>query len=132
MTAASVLLSDDGFHAVETPLANELAGSAVNVLLMEIIYYRYEEICQSFELISDLTFLLRDIKSSHDTGVFASTPALKSDYHNFVLTVRSSVGSDPTDSVMEDRFAGRGSRKVVEDGFKMIMLDGRQRCGDVQ
>lgn len=52
---------DDKLDALETPLANELGGSAVDAQLVYLSYYRYKEVWKSVTQIRGPILPLGDI-----------------------------------------------------------------------
>lgn len=54
---------DDKFDALDAPHANELAGSTVNVQLVELRKYRHEEPCLSVGQIADSRFAPRNVQA---------------------------------------------------------------------
>lgn len=120
-----IVVSDDGCDALDAPLENDLAGSAVGVQHAELCYYGYEEMWLSVEHIADPTFRLRVIQISHVKIMAASTPSLAFDHRNRMITVMLSAKCNRTDSAMKNAVAVQDCRKVVKEGFKMILLDER-------
>lgn len=53
------------------------------------------------------------------------------DYRSGIIAVTCSAKCNPTDFAMEHPVSVQDGRKVVKEGFKMILLDGRNCCGSV-
>lgn len=105
------MLSDDDRYSLSIPLANELAGSAVNEHPLRLSHYHYEAVCMSVEEIAKPTFRLRDIQICQvkTLGVPIRPPA--SDYHNGMIIATWSVKRNPMDSCAEDAAAKQKASK---------------------
>lgn len=79
----------------------------------------------SVEQMADPSFPLRDIQSRHVKSLFASMDAGTFNYCNGMITLTWSTALNPTKSSMQDGVAEDDDRKFVEEGFKMVVLGGR-------
>lgn len=83
------------------------------------------------EQIADTTFSLRVIKSRRVKRLVVSMRALGLDYRNVMITATCSVEWKPTGISLEDGIVEEGGRKVVKEGFKIILLNERHFCSAV-
>lgn len=83
--------SDDEFDAIDSPLANEHTGSAVNQQLVELSHYCWKEVWMSLWKSADPKFPLGDKPNSHIRSLVASMSVLGFAYFNGMLTTRWSA-----------------------------------------
>lgn len=123
-----IVASDDEFNALDAPLTKELAGSSGTVLQVEPRLCRYEGVWLSSEQIADPIFPVLDVQSSHGRSLVTPMSVLAFGYRNGMITVTWCAEANPTDSAREHAAAKHGGGKVVEEGFGMILLNGRHCC----
>lgn len=96
-----ILVLDDELTTMDTLLANELAGSAFNMQVVELRQYRCEEVSLSVEQIGDPTLPVRNVKNSRVRSMGLSMRELTFDYGNGMNAVTWSVACYPTVSVIK-------------------------------
>lgn len=109
-----MLRLNDMIDALDTSLANEPAGSAVNVQSVELSNYHCEKMCLSVEQFSDPVFPPHDVQSSHLRS--RSAPLCRFTFDNLegVVSATLSTECNTSDSAMEDAALVRSSQKVVQ------------------
>lgn len=122
------MATDEKFDTLDTLLANELASSAVDVQTMELTHDRYAVFWLSVEQVAYPTFRLRDIYSSQGRSLVPSMRPLAFDYRDGRTAVRRCAKCNRMHSAMEVAVPVQGGRNFGKEGFKMILLDGRDRC----
>lgn len=103
--ADPIVVSDDELVSLHTSYVIEIAGSTINVQLVELNYYHYEEVWMGVDQIADPTSPLRDIQISYVRNLGVLVPGLVFDYHNGIITVTLSAEFNPPDSSLQDAIA---------------------------
>lgn len=78
VNADQILVTDVASNAIEAPLTNRLACSAVNVQPVDLSHYGYKMVLMSVLQNLDPTFLPSDIQRNHVQDVVASMGRLDS------------------------------------------------------
>lgn len=71
MVPHRIVVTDDEPDALDAPVTNELACSAVKLQPVKLGHYRDKAVSLTVEHIADLTFPLADIQSSHIKSLVA-------------------------------------------------------------
>lgn len=128
-------MSDNERDALDAPLANKLARSAVDVQPLALKQYRNQEVSMSTEPFADLEFSLWDVQSSRVKAVNAFMRALEVCYDNEMTAVMYPAESDTTDyskgsaiAVEIDRKSHEGLIKDDVTGWESQLL----RCASAQ
>lgn len=89
---------------------------------MDLSHYCYEEAGMSVKQIGDPTFPLGDIHCSNVKGLFVSMRALALYRHNGMIYVMRYAEQNVTNLSIEDAIGEEERKKVLKEGFKMILL----------
>lgn len=123
-----IVMSDDEFNALDDPGGDELAGSAVIELYVNLRNSCYEEVRKGVEQIADPMFPPQDIMSSYVISLVVFVCAPDFDDLNGTTPLTCSVQCNLTDSSLEDSIPEKGARMVFKQVSKRILLAGHQRC----
>lgn len=96
-----IVMSEDKPNALDAPLANDIAGSAVNVLSVKLKHKRYEPEWLSIEKFTNTTSPLHMIQRSQVKSLVESVRALTFAYPNGMFVLTWSVGENRTYSSTE-------------------------------
>lgn len=77
VNAGQIRLSGDEIGGLNAPLADELANDAVNVQVVKLGLYHYEEVWMRVEHVVSSTFSLPDVHSSDVKTLVESMHALR-------------------------------------------------------
>lgn len=82
MAASLIVERDDKFDALDVPLTDELAGSAVSLQQAELRHYYYGKVYISVEQNANPILPLNTIQSSHVKSLASSMRAFSFGYRN--------------------------------------------------
>lgn len=99
-------------------LTNDLTGSAVNALWVELSSFNYEEVRMSIGQVADPQFTIHNVHSSPVKSLLALMSALAFDCHNGMMPVAWPAVCRPMDSAMKNAVAVEAVRKVVKPSIQ--------------
>lgn len=80
-----IVVSDDEFNALYSPLGTDLSSSTVSVQAAELSHYCYDEVWISVGKISDPTFPVRNMQRGSVKTLVLSIEALRFDHLNEMI-----------------------------------------------